>query len=156
MRDQIDICLHTIEEDNKEDNVEDENDAFEDKERSTEVDKDVKKRGGFTKLCSLSPKLQTLVGESELARTEVVKKVWGCIKDNQLQDPKNKQNILCDESLLALFHVSSINMFQMNKALSKHIWPLDKEDAAADSTKKKCGASRRQKVQMSHIRRKNA
>lgn len=33
MRDQIDICLHTIEEDNKEDNVEDENDAFEDKER---------------------------------------------------------------------------------------------------------------------------
>lgn len=41
--------------------------------RSTEVDKDVKKRGGFTKLCSLSPKLQTLVGESELARTEVCK-----------------------------------------------------------------------------------
>ncbi|XP_044507423.1 upstream activation factor subunit spp27-like isoform X3 [Mangifera indica] len=106
------------------------------KKGSTKVDKDIKKRGGFTKLCSLSPELQTLVGVSELARTEVVKKLWVYIKDNQLQDPKNKQNILCDESLHALFRVSSINMFQMNKALSKHIWPLDKEDAPADSSQK--------------------
>ncbi|XP_031284639.1 upstream activation factor subunit spp27-like [Pistacia vera] len=133
-----------VEED--EDRKDDEEEEEEKKEKSnkkgskkkglTKVDKDVKKRGGFTKLCSLSPELQTLFGVSELARTEVVKKLWVYIKDNQLQDPKNKRNILCDESLHALFRVSSINMFQMNKVLSKHIWPLDKEDAPVDSTQK--------------------
>ncbi|XP_025013609.1 ABC transporter F family member 4 isoform X2 [Ricinus communis] len=107
----------------------------EDSERSkkggaTKVDKDVKKRGGgFTKLCSLSPQLQEFTGESELARTEVVKKLWIYIRENNLQDPKNKRNILCDESLRTLFRVDCINMFQMNKVLSKHIWPLDEEDA---------------------------
>lgn len=54
-----------------------------------------------------------------------MKKLWSYIKENSLQDPKNKQNIICDESLRALFHVDRINMFQMNKALAKHIWPLN-------------------------------
>ncbi|KAH7575187.1 hypothetical protein JRO89_XS02G0059900 [Xanthoceras sorbifolium] len=105
--------------------------------RSTKVDKDVKKRGGgFTKVCSLSPQLQTLLGVSELARTEVVKKLWIYIRENNLQDPKNKRNIICDESLHALFRVNSINMFKMNKALSRHIWPLDEEEVPAKSTQK--------------------
>ncbi|KAH9656238.1 swib complex baf60b domain-containing protein [Citrus sinensis] len=99
--------------------------------RSTKADKDVKKRrGGFTKLCSLSPDLQTFVGVSELARTEVVKKLWAYIREKNLQDPKNRQNIICDEALQVLFRVNSINMFQMNKALTRHIWPLDEADVA--------------------------
>ncbi|KAJ9152935.1 hypothetical protein P3X46_026439 [Hevea brasiliensis] len=104
---------------------------------SYKVDKDVKKRGGgFTKLCSLSPQLQEFTGVPELARTEVVKKLWAYIREKDLQDPKNKRNIICDESLRALFRVDSINMFQMNKALSKHIWPLNEEDAPDNSIQK--------------------
>ncbi|WRX15776.1 SWIB/MDM2 domain - like 6 [Theobroma cacao] len=104
--------------------------------RSAKVDKDVKRRGGgFTKLCSLSPQLQAFIGEPELARTEVVKRLWTYIREKNLQDPKNRRNILCDQSLHAIFRVNTINMFQMNKALSKHIWPLNEEDAQADSTK---------------------
>ncbi|KAJ4830096.1 hypothetical protein Tsubulata_017779 [Turnera subulata] len=99
------------------------------------VDTDAKRKGGgFTKLCSLSPELQEFIGESELARTGVVKKLWAYIRENNLQDPKNKRNIICDESLRTLFQVDSIDMFQMNKALSKHIWPLN--EAAEDSSKK--------------------
>lgn len=59
---------------------------------------------------------------------QVVKKLWAYIRENNLQDPKNRQNILCDESLRAIFRVDCINMFQMNKALTKHIWPLNVED----------------------------
>ncbi|OMO74187.1 hypothetical protein CCACVL1_16923 [Corchorus capsularis] len=106
--------------------------------RSSKVDnhKAVKKRGGgFTKLCSLSPQLQAFIGESELARTEVVKRLWNYIREKNLQNPKDKRNILCDESLRAIFRVNTINMFQMNKALSKHIWPLNEEDAQADLAK---------------------
>lgn len=58
---------------------------------------------------------------------QVVKRLWNHIRENNLQDPKNKRNIICDESLYALFCVDSIDMFQMNKALSKHIWPLNDE-----------------------------
>lgn len=59
---------------------------------------------------------------------QVVKKLWSYIRENDLQDPKNRKNILCDEPLRGLFRVSTINMFQMNKALAKHIWPLSTEE----------------------------
>ncbi|CAJ1929763.1 unnamed protein product [Sphenostylis stenocarpa] len=100
------------------------------KSRSNKLgDEVVKKRGGgFCKLCSLSPQLQEFVGVPEMARTEVVKQLWAYIRKQNLQDPNNKRNIICDEQLRALFNVSSINMFQMNKALSKHIWPLGSDD----------------------------
>ncbi|XP_050364503.1 upstream activation factor subunit spp27-like isoform X2 [Argentina anserina] len=100
------------------------------KRRSAKVDKEVKKRGGgFTKLSSLSPELQKVTGVSELARTEVVKKLWNYIRENNMQDPNNKKVIICDELFRNLFEVDSIDMFQMNKALSKHIWPLNQEAA---------------------------
>ncbi|KAJ6927118.1 upstream activation factor subunit spp27-like isoform X1 [Populus alba x Populus x berolinensis] len=109
--------------------------------KSAKVDENVKKRGGgFTKLCSLSPQLRELVGVPELARTGVVKKLWAYIREKNLQDPKNKRNIICDESLRALFNVDSIDMFQMNKALSKHIWALGEKDAPSNSSPKEKGA----------------
>ncbi|XP_050232474.1 uncharacterized protein LOC126681121 isoform X2 [Mercurialis annua] len=105
------------------------------KERSKKKEKEVKKRGGggFAKLCSLSPKLQKLFGVSELARTEVVKRLWAYIRENNLQDPENRRNIKCDKALKDLFSVNSINMFQMNKVLSKHIWPLTPEAELTDA-----------------------
>ncbi|KAL2528433.1 SWIB complex BAF60b domain-containing protein [Forsythia ovata] len=106
------------------------------KKRSKVKKKEVKKRGGgFTKLCSLSPQLQKFTGVQELARTEVVKQLWRYIRENNLQDPSNRRNIVCDDTLRALFGVDTVNMFQMNKALAKHIWPLD-SGAPVNSTPK--------------------
>ncbi|KAM7264616.1 hypothetical protein ACFE04_002299 [Oxalis oulophora] len=102
-----------------------------------QMPKKPKKRGGFTKLCSLSPKLQEFVGVPEMARTEVVKALWAYIREKNLQDPSNRQNILCDEQLRSLFNVDRINMFQMNKALTKHIWPLDSDDVLPDKSAQK-------------------
>ncbi|CAN0864286.1 Upstream activation factor subunit spp27 [Linum grandiflorum] len=109
-----------------------------DEDRSKKPAEEGKKRGGggggFTKICGLSPQLQEFVGAPEMARTEVVKKIWCYIREKELQDPSNRRNILCDEPLRALFHVDSINMFQMNKALAKHIWPLDSDDVLPAKT----------------------
>lgn len=58
---------------------------------------------------------------------QVVKKLWAYIRENNLQDPSNKRKILCDERLKKIFNVNSIDMFQMNKALTKHIWPLNSD-----------------------------
>lgn len=89
----------------------------------------VKKRGrGFSKPCALSPQLQKFIGEPEMARTEVVKKIWAYIKEKDLQNPTDKRKIICDEMLHDIFRVKSINMFKMNKALSKHIWPIEEEE----------------------------
>ncbi|CAN1814707.1 Upstream activation factor subunit spp27 [Linum perenne] len=107
------------------------------KGRSKKPVEEGKKRGGgggFTKICSLSPQLQEFLGAPEMARTEVVKQLWCYIREKDLQDPSNRKNILCDEPLRALFHVDSINMFQMNKALAKHIWPLDSDDVLPAKT----------------------
>ncbi|KAL6894143.1 hypothetical protein ACP4OV_008241 [Aristida adscensionis] len=102
------------------------------KRRSDKANNEGKRRGGgFTKLCSISPVLQEFVGASELARTEVVKKLWAYIRENNLQDQSNKRKILCDERLKKIFNVNSIDMFQMNKALTKHIWPLNSEGPVA-------------------------
>ncbi|KAK4340250.1 hypothetical protein RND71_041712 [Anisodus tanguticus] len=95
---------------------------------------EAKKKGGFNKPCALSPQLQKLVGESELGRPEVVKKIWAYIRENNLQNPQNKRKILCDEVLSGIFRVKTIDMFQMNKVLSKHIWPIDEKDGGFSST----------------------
>lgn len=77
--------------------------------------------------------LLVLRNHFNLSLLQVVKQLWVYIRSKNLQDPSNKRNIICDEALRALFRVDSINMFQMNKALSKHIWPLESDDGTASS-----------------------
>ena len=55
---------------------------------------------------------------SKLPRTEVIKRIWMSIKDNNLQNPNNKKEILCDDKLEKIFKRKKIDMFQMTKVLS--------------------------------------
>ena len=56
--------------------------------------------GGFTKTMNLSDELAEIVGTDTASRAEVVKKMWSYIKENKLQDPRNKQFIKCDEKMM--------------------------------------------------------
>lgn len=67
---------------------------------------------------------------SELARPDVVKKLWDYIKLHQLQDPADKRFILCDEKLLKVFNKPRINCFKMAKCLSAHLYR--KEDVSRE------------------------
>ncbi|XP_073125651.1 uncharacterized protein [Henckelia pumila] len=95
------------------------------KRRFTVMDAKEKNRAGIFKLSVLSPQLQKLVGVPELSWTEVVKKVWEYIREKNLQDPKYRRRILCDESLRRIFGSDSVETFQMSKELLKHVWPPD-------------------------------
>ncbi|KAL7156760.1 hypothetical protein ABFS83_02G030400 [Erythranthe nasuta] len=109
---------------------------------------DVKKKGGgFCKPCALSPQLEELFGVSQLARTEVVKKLWEYIREHNLQNPKDRRKILCDDALHQIFRVKSVDMFKMNKALSKHIWPLDEVVTTSPCTQAKSSQRKRQSKQ---------
>ncbi|XP_057765023.1 uncharacterized protein LOC130985875 isoform X2 [Salvia miltiorrhiza] len=81
--------------------------------------------GGLNKLCGVSPKLQAIVGQPELPRTEIVKQLWVYIRKHNLQDPENKRKIICDDALRLVFETDCTDMFKMNKLLAKHILRLD-------------------------------
>ncbi|KAJ9157550.1 Swib mdm2 protein [Pleurostoma richardsiae] len=81
--------------------------------------------GGFQKEFNLSYPLAELVGTSQLSRPQVVKKLWEHIKANELQDPKDKRQIICDDKMQAVFKQNRVDMFQMNKLLGNQLYPLE-------------------------------
>jgi chromatin remodeling complex protein RSC6 len=68
-----------------------------------------------------SPELAKVVGSEPLPRSEVTKKVWEHIKKNNLQNPENKREIIADDKLEPVFGSKRLNMFQMTKAINKHL-----------------------------------
>ncbi|KAL5606448.1 hypothetical protein BROUX41_002864 [Berkeleyomyces rouxiae] len=86
-----------------------------------------KKGTGFQKPFNLSHQLAVLVGQPQLSRPQVVKKIWEHIKSNELQDPNDKRQIRCDDLMQAVFKQTTINMFQMNKNLGSHLYPIEEE-----------------------------
>jgi upstream activation factor subunit UAF30 len=81
-----------------------------------------KANSAFMKPMTLSEDLEAVVGKGPMPRSEVVKGLWVYIKKNDLQDPKNKRNIVADDKLKAVFGgKGEVNMFEMTKLVSKHL-----------------------------------
>jgi len=82
-------------------------------------------KGGFAKEYLLSPSLAAVLDFSQLSRPQVVKHLWDYIKGHQLQNPRNKKEIMCDDGLRAVFGCDKIDMFKMNKVLGMHLHEMD-------------------------------
>jgi upstream activation factor subunit UAF30 len=81
-----------------------------------------KANSAFMKEMTLSSDLEAVIGKGPLPRSEVVKKLWEYIKKHDLQNPKNKRNILADEKLKAVFGgKDEVTMFEMTKLVSAHL-----------------------------------
>lgn len=80
-----------------------------------------KTNSAFMKPMKPSPELAKVVGSEPLPRSEVTKKVWDHIKKNNLQNPENKREIIADDKLEPVFGSKRLNMFQMTKAINKHL-----------------------------------
>lgn len=77
---------------------------------------------GLAKPMNLSPELEAIVGPGPMPRTEVTKKLWVYIKENNLQDPEDKRTIVADEKLKKVFGGEErVNMFKMTKLVSAHL-----------------------------------
>ena len=79
------------------------------------------KTNTFMKPVRPSEQLAKIVGSEPLPRTEVTKKVWAHIKRHKLQNPENKREIIADEKLQPVFGGKKLNMFEMTKAINKHL-----------------------------------
>jgi len=76
---------------------------------------------GYTKPMKLSEDLEAIVGTDTAPRHEVVKQMWAYIKENDLQDPKNKQFAICDEKLEKVIGEKRFKCFGMAKYLKEHM-----------------------------------
>ena len=69
-----------------------------------------------------SDDLAAITGTGNIARSDVVSKMWEYIKKNNLQNPQNKREILADDKLKKVFGgKDKVSMFEMNKHLSNHL-----------------------------------
>jgi upstream activation factor subunit UAF30 len=81
-----------------------------------------KANSAFMKPMTLSADLEAVVGKGPMPRSEVVKALWVYIKKHDLQNPKNKRNIIADDKLKAVFGgKGEVSMFEMTKLVSKHL-----------------------------------
>jgi chromatin remodeling complex protein RSC6 len=78
-------------------------------------------RGGLSRPVTPSEDLAAIVGKDPLPRSQVVSKVWEHIRNNKLQNPQNKREILADDKLKKVFGTDKCSMFEMNKHLSRHL-----------------------------------
>lgn len=91
-------------------------------EKSTKKKKTTSKKKVEQKTYDLSKELSAIVGTTHLSRQEVVKKVWEYIKKHNLQDEKDKKNIIPDKNLAKVFGSNEpIKMTQLLSKLSRHI-----------------------------------
>jgi upstream activation factor subunit UAF30 len=68
-----------------------------------------------------SKELAAVVGSGPMPRGQVVSKVWEYIKKHDLQNPKDRREILADEKLEPIFGKKKVTMFEMNKYLAQHL-----------------------------------
>merc|ERR1719323_551490 len=96
-------------------------------EDDSDYEKPQKKRksggggGGYNAPVKLSADLADIVGGEEMPRHEVVKRMWAYIKENKLQDPKNKAMVKCDEKLSKICPTKKFRGFGMTKFLKEHM-----------------------------------
>lgn len=82
---------------------------------------DTKKRKGPKQpIWILSQDLTAIVGQDRMSRPKVVQKIWEYIRAHDLQNPKDKRQIICDTMLQKVMKKSKVTMFNMNAALSAH------------------------------------
>jgi chromatin remodeling complex protein RSC6 len=80
-----------------------------------------KKTSAFARPLTPTPELAAIIGATPQPRTQVTKLLWEYIKSNNLQNPGNKRNILCDAKLKAVMGKDEVTMFEMTGLVGKHL-----------------------------------
>lgn len=84
-----------------------------------------RKPSGFAKPARISDELCNFLGvpkKSELARTDVTKRIISYVKDNNLEHDGNKSIILCDEKLKTLLKCKDeqVTYFNIQRFMNSH------------------------------------
>jgi upstream activation factor subunit UAF30 len=109
-----------------------------DEEEEDVTPKKKKSGGGLAAPKEISDDLAAFLGQGKImSRTEIVKMLWAYVREHDLQDPENKQQILLDSALKKVFGCKQFSMFTMNKYISAHVHPFKPVDLTVNTTPKK-------------------
>ena len=89
------------------------------------------KKTGIKKEFNVSEDLRKIIGTNKgekITRPQVVKRLWEYVKDNNLQDPENKQWFTPDKTMAPVFGTKKL-IFSMSKYLEDHLYLEEDEDA---------------------------
>lgn len=106
--------------------------------RSESKKRKPRKPSGFAKPCLVSDDLCEFLGKpkgTEMARTAVTSFITEYIKDNNLQNPKNKKEIICDEALKKIISLGpddeKLTYFNIQKYMKHHYKTSESSSVAA-------------------------
>ena len=81
-----------------------------------------KANAGLMKPLSVSADLAKVIGNEPTPRTQIIKKIWDYIKQNDLQDKENRRMINADPKLKVVFDgKDQISMFELAKVVNNHV-----------------------------------
>jgi chromatin remodeling complex protein RSC6 len=81
-----------------------------------------KSNAGLMKPLTVSADLAEVIGNEPIPRTQIIKKIWDYIKQNDLQDKENRRMINADEKLKVVFAgKEQISMFELAKVVNNHV-----------------------------------
>lgn len=99
------------------DDTDDEEEEEEESSSEEEVKPAPKKKkggggGGLTAQKEISPEMARFLGKQDrlAARTEIVKAIWAYVRENNLQNPTDKREIILDDTLKRLFPCDRFTM----------------------------------------------
>lgn len=108
---------HIINEESSED------DEVEEEEDAEVLPKAKSKGGGLAVGKEISDKLAKFLGQGkQMARTEIVKALWTYIRDNNLQNPENKREIVLDKKMKAVFGCDTFTIVSMDSTYFRTCW----------------------------------
>lgn len=88
-------------------------------------DGEAKPVSAFNSPKELSKALAKFLGKgTHMSRPQVVKNMWIYIREEKLQNPDKKSEIILDKAMKKVFEVDRFTMFQMNRHISAHIHPF--------------------------------
>mmetsp|Transcript_23469 Transcript_23469/g.79901 ORF Transcript_23469/g.79901 Transcript_23469/m.79901 type:complete len:288 (+) Transcript_23469:90-953(+) len=109
----------------------------EDHKEAKQRNKNLKEKGSMCVrafgLAQLSPALSAFMGVEQAGRGEVVKRVWDYIKENGLQNSKDKRKIIVDDTL-GTFLKHPVGMLTLGSQLSKNMYPIENTTSTPAST----------------------
>lgn len=106
--------------------------------RESKKSRKPRKPSGFAKPCLVSDDLCEFLGKpkgTEMARTSVTKFVTDYIKDNNLQNPENKKEIICDQALKKIISLEPgegpLTYFNIQRFMKHHYKTSESSSVAA-------------------------
>ena len=82
------------------------------------------KKTGINMELNVSKELAAIIGTKsgeKISRPQVVKRLWAYLKENNLQDPENKQFFTPDAKMEPVFGNERMKAFSMSKYLKEHL-----------------------------------